>query len=75
MAIPGESRSRNWGWQAWHQYWVEERVRFYERASVFRARHSVFIARRQKNWRIMPARVRGHFVQVPVQQSVMKKVN
>ena len=20
----------NWGWQAWHQYWVEERVRFYE---------------------------------------------
>ena len=19
-----------WGWQAWHQYWVEERVRFYE---------------------------------------------
>ena len=22
--------SANWGWQAWHQYWVEERVRFYE---------------------------------------------
>ena len=20
----------NWGWQAWHQYWVEERVRFYK---------------------------------------------
>ncbi len=20
----------DWGWQAWHQYWVEERVRFYE---------------------------------------------
>ena len=20
----------NWGWQAWHQYWVEERVRFYQ---------------------------------------------
>ena len=20
----------NWGWSAWHQYWVEERVRFYE---------------------------------------------
>ena len=20
----------NWGWAAWHQYWVEERVRFYE---------------------------------------------
>ena len=20
----------NWGWKMWHQYWVEERVRFYE---------------------------------------------
>jgi glycyl-tRNA synthetase len=20
----------NWGWQAWHRYWVEERVKFYE---------------------------------------------
>src|SRR5437667_1729980 len=20
----------NWGWQMWHQYWVEERIRFYE---------------------------------------------
>ena len=20
----------NWGWQLWHRYWVEERVRFYE---------------------------------------------
>ena len=20
----------DWGWQAWHAYWVEERVRFYE---------------------------------------------
>jgi glycyl-tRNA synthetase len=26
---PGEPQA-NWGWQAWHQYWVEERVRFYE---------------------------------------------
>jgi glycyl-tRNA synthetase len=26
---PGEPQV-NWGWQAWHQYWVEERVRFYE---------------------------------------------
>jgi glycyl-tRNA synthetase len=22
--------TNNWGWQAWHKYWVEERVRFYE---------------------------------------------
>ena len=26
---PGEPQP-NWGWQAWQQYWVEERVRFYE---------------------------------------------
>lgn len=26
---PGEPQA-NWGWQMWHQYWVEERIRFYE---------------------------------------------
>ncbi len=26
---PGEPQP-NWGWKAWHTYWVEERVRFYE---------------------------------------------
>lgn len=26
---PGEPRE-DWGWQLWHQYWVEERIRFYE---------------------------------------------
>jgi len=26
---PGEPQP-NWGWAIWHQYWVEERVRFYE---------------------------------------------
>ncbi|MFM8418794.1 MAG: glycine--tRNA ligase [Verrucomicrobiota bacterium] len=26
---PGEPRA-DWGWQMWHQYWVEERIRFYE---------------------------------------------
>lgn len=26
---PGQPQ-RNWGWQMWHQYWVEERIRFYE---------------------------------------------
>jgi glycyl-tRNA synthetase len=26
---PGEPQP-NWGWQAWHKYWVEERIRFYE---------------------------------------------
>jgi glycyl-tRNA synthetase len=26
---PGEPQP-NWGWLAWHRYWVEERVRFYE---------------------------------------------
>ncbi len=26
---PGEPEA-NWGWQLWHQYWVEERIKFYE---------------------------------------------
>jgi glycyl-tRNA synthetase len=26
---PGEPQA-NWGWQLWHQYWVEERIAFYE---------------------------------------------
>jgi glycyl-tRNA synthetase len=26
---PGEPQP-TWGWQLWHQYWVEERIRFYE---------------------------------------------
>ncbi|MCC6822293.1 MAG: glycine--tRNA ligase [Verrucomicrobia subdivision 3 bacterium] len=32
---PGEPQP-NWGWQAWHQYWVEERVAFYERIGLSR---------------------------------------
>jgi glycyl-tRNA synthetase len=30
---PGEPQP-NWGWQIWHQYWVEERLRFYERIGL-----------------------------------------
>jgi len=26
---PGEPQP-NWGWEVWHKYWVEERVKFYE---------------------------------------------
>ena len=26
---PGEPQP-NWGWQLWHQYWVEERIKFYD---------------------------------------------
>jgi len=26
---PGEPQA-GWGWQLWHQYWVEERIKFYE---------------------------------------------
>src|ERR1051325_4473815 len=31
-AAPGHpgSPQPNWGWQIWHQYWVEERLRYYE---------------------------------------------
>jgi glycyl-tRNA synthetase len=28
-AHPGEPRP-DWGWEAWHKYWVEERMRWYE---------------------------------------------
>ena len=27
----------DWGWQIWHQYWVEERLRFYEHIGLPRA--------------------------------------
>jgi glycyl-tRNA synthetase len=27
----------NWGWEAWHKYWIEERVRFYEGIGLSRA--------------------------------------
>ena len=34
VATPGEGHpgepQPNWGWQTWHKYWVEERIRFYE---------------------------------------------
>jgi glycyl-tRNA synthetase len=33
---PGEPQP-NWGWQIWHQYWVEERLRFYEGIGLPRA--------------------------------------
>ena len=33
---PGEPLA-NWGWQIWHQYWVEERLRFYESIGLPRA--------------------------------------
>ena len=26
---PGEPQP-NWGWEVWHKYWVEERIKFYE---------------------------------------------
>ncbi|HYV27174.1 MAG TPA: glycine--tRNA ligase [Candidatus Eisenbacteria bacterium] len=33
---PGEPQP-NWGWQIWHQYWVEERLRFYENIGLPRS--------------------------------------
>jgi glycyl-tRNA synthetase len=33
---PGEPQL-DWGWQLWHQYWVEERLRFYESIGLPRA--------------------------------------
>ena len=54
---PNPNPQPNWGWEAWHQYWVEERVRFYEGIGLSRARW-VFIIRRRRNWRITPAPAR-----------------
>lgn len=33
---PGEPQP-DWGWQLWHQYWVEERIQFYESIGLPRA--------------------------------------
>lgn len=33
---PGAPQA-DWGWQMWHQYWVEERLRFYESLGLPRA--------------------------------------
>jgi glycyl-tRNA synthetase len=33
---PGEPQA-NWGWEMWHKYWVEERIRFYEGIGLPRA--------------------------------------
>ncbi len=33
---PGEPQA-DWGWQMWHKYWVEERIRFYEDLGVPRS--------------------------------------
>ncbi len=33
---PGEPQS-NWGWSLWHQYWVAERIRFYEGIGLLRS--------------------------------------
>ncbi|MGN6386597.1 MAG: glycine--tRNA ligase [Verrucomicrobiota bacterium] len=33
---PGDPQP-NWGWEMWHKYWVEERIRFYESIGLPRA--------------------------------------
>jgi glycyl-tRNA synthetase len=30
LPVSPDAPQPNWGWEAWHKYWVEERVRFYE---------------------------------------------
>jgi glycyl-tRNA synthetase len=36
LGHPGDPQPA-WGWQLWHQYWVEERIRFYEGIGLPRA--------------------------------------
>ena len=64
---PGEPQP-NWGWQAWHQYWVEERVRFYEGIGLS-ARHAGLSSADAGGTGALRPRLRGHPVQVPVQQA------
>ena len=63
---PGEPQP-NWGWQAWHQYWVEERVRFYEGIGLSRDDARFSPADAGGTGALRP-RLHGYFVQVPVQQ-------
>ena len=35
QGAPGKPQP-NWGWQLWHQYWVEERIKFYESIGLSR---------------------------------------
>jgi len=56
------SRSRL-GWQIWHQYWVEERLRFYESIGR-RERLWSSIGKSRRNWRTTRA-PRGHFYKFP----------
>ncbi|MBM3877093.1 MAG: glycine--tRNA ligase [Verrucomicrobia bacterium] len=41
VATPGEGHpgepQPSWGWQTWHKYWVEERIRYYESIGLPRA--------------------------------------
>ena len=37
--VPTLEPQANWGWEAWHKYWVEERIRFYE--SIGLPRHTL----------------------------------
>ena len=40
VATPGEGHpgepQPSWGWQTWHKYWVEERIKFYENIGLAR---------------------------------------
>lgn len=31
-----------WGWQAWHRYWVEQRIRFYEKIGLPRSKLVIY---------------------------------
>ena len=35
--LPTPNSQLSWGWEAWHKYWVEERIRFYESIGLPRA--------------------------------------
>ena len=61
---PGEPQP-NWGWQMWHQYWVEERIKFYEDIGLGRGTLEEYWQKPEELAHYARACV-GHPVQIPV---------
>ena len=64
---PGEPQP-NWGWQLWHQYWVEQRLRCYESIGLAATIAGRILAEDGRAGALRPGH-RGHPVQVPLQQT------
>ena len=66
--------SIDWGWEAWHKYWVEERIRFYEGIGLPRTHAGRILAKAGGTGALRP-RLRGHSVQVSVRHAGTRKAS